>query len=312
MSPLRGLVLALSIVSTVWGVLSVPWETAYSHPPGSVHVPAALVHPHSSLWSPPAPMSVEELAQKIFSDITDIKPPVGAAAVQKIRWDHWLVELAVRWVLLGAVAWPLLTLASLRLPAFRSAARFSLGLVTAAGLCTALWFAGAGWGPPAPAGFALAGVLVGRAAASPEAGGPWLGMSSGLRPLGILATAVVGAAALSVAALLMAAPMPAVGASVAITLGFAGGIALAPTGGIARAAWHLGVVLVTVGVGEFAVGAVERLVEWFSLGLSPRRLPGEMTRGLLALLVLSALLTLAALLVAGLRRLRLRFLPCAN
>lgn len=312
MSPLRGLVLALSIVSTVWGVLSVPWETAYSHPPGSVHVPAALVHPHSSLWSPPAPMSVEELAQKIFSDITDIKAPVGAAAVQKIRWDHWLAELAVRWVLLGAAAWPLLTLASLRLPAFRSAARFSLGLVTAAGLCSALWFAGAGWGPPAPAGFALAGVLVGRAAASPVAGGPWLGMSSGLRPLGILATAVIGAAALSIAALLMAVPMPAVGASVAITLGLAGGIALAPTGGIVRAAWHLGVVLVTVGAGEFAIGAVERIAEWITLGLSPRRFPGELGSGLLALLALSAMLALAALLVAGFRRLHRRLSPCAN
>lgn len=307
MSPLRGLVLALTAVSVVLALLRVPWETAYSHPPGSAHVPTALVHPHSPLWSPPAPLAVEEMAIRVDSDG---KPPSGAAAVRKIRWDHWLAELPAPFVLFGAATWPFLALAALRLPSCRPAARFALGLLTTAVLGFGLWAAGGGWGPPAPAGLALAGILVARAAASPEAGAPWLGMSPGLRPLGILAAAVVAAATLAVAALLLTGPVSP--ALVPATLGLALGLALAPTDGVARAAWHLGVALVAVGAGQFAVETVERLAEWLALGLSPRRFTGELGSGLLALLALSAMLALAALLVAGFRRLRRCLSPCAN
>lgn len=309
MSPLRGLVIALTAVSAVGGVLRVPWETAFGHPAGSVHVPTALVHPHSPLWSPPARITADELAAQVRSGG---KPPAGAEAVRKIRWDHWLAELLSSWALLGAAAWPFLAVAALRLPSCRPAARFSLSLLASAGLCALLWVAGGGWGPPAPAGFALAGILVARAAASPEAGVPWLGMSPGLRPLGMLSAAVAGAAALAVAALLLVGPTSPALALIPATLGLAGGLALAPTDGVARGAWHLGAALAAVGVGQFAVDAVERLAEWSCLGLSPGRLPGEIALGLRAVLVLSAMLVLAALLVAGLRRLRRRLSPCAN
>lgn len=308
MSPLRGLVLALTAVSAVGGVLRVPWETAFSHPPGSVHVPTALVHPHSPLWSPPAGMTADELAVRMRSGG---RPPGGAEAVRRIRWDHWLAELLSSWALLGAAAWPFLALAALRLPSCRPAARFSLGLLASVGLCALLWVAGGGWGPPAPAGFALAGILVARAAASPEAGVPWLGMSPGLRPLGILAAAVTVAAALAVATLLLAGPTSQALALVPVTLGFAVGLALAPTDGVARAAWHLGATLAVVGAGEFAIDAFNRLTERFSLGLSLGRLPGESARGLLALLFLAGMIALAALTVAGIRRLRRRFSACA-
>lgn len=309
MSPLRGLVLALTAVSVVLGLIRVPWETAYSHPLGSVHVPTAVVHPHSPLWSPPAPLTVGEMASRMDSGG---KPPEGVAAVRKIRWEHWLAELLAPFLLFGAAAWPFLSIAAWRLPACRPAARFSLGLLTAAGLAFALWVVGAGWGPPAPAGFALAGILLARAAASPEAGAPWLGMSPGLRPLGVVALAVVGAAALAVAALLLMGALPPALAAIPVTLGLALGLALAPTDGVARAAWHLGVALLAVGAGEFAVDVAERLADWLSLGLRPRRFPGALARGLLALLALSAMLTLAALLVVGIRRLRRRLSPCAN
>lgn len=309
MSPLRGLVLALTTVSMVLGLLRVPWETAYSHPLGSEHVPSALVHPHSPLWSPPAPLTVEEMASQMGSGG---KHPAGAAAVRKIRWEHWLAELLSSWVLLGAAAWPFLALAGLRLPACRPAARFALGLLASAGLCLLLWFAGGGWGPPAPAGVAFAGILLARAAASPEAGAPWLGMSPGLRPLGVVALGVVAAAALAVATLLLMGALPPALAAIPVALGLALGLALAPTDGVARAAWHLGVALVAVGAGEFAVDVAERLADWISLGLSPRRFPGAWTRGLLALPVIAGMVAFAALLVAGFRRLRRSLSPCAN
>lgn len=308
MSPLRGLVLALTAVSAAWGLLRVSWETAFAHPDGGPMVGAALVHPPSPLWSPPAAMSVESLA----AQMSDTTFPPGGSAVGRIRWNHWLTELLVRWLLMGAAAWPALALAARRHPSCRPAARFSLGLLTAAGLCFALLVAGGGWGPPAPAGTAFAGILLARAAASPEAGAPWLGMSPGLRPLGILAAAVVAAAALAVATLLLMGALPAALAAIPVTLGLAIGLALAPADGVIRAAWHLGVTLAAVGLVEFAVGSAEVLAAWSSLGLRPDRLPGEVGRGLLAILVLSALLTLAALLVAGLRRLRRRLSPCAN
>lgn len=308
MSPLRGLVLALTAVSAVLGLLRVPWETAFAHPDGGERVGAALVHRPAPLWSPPAAMSLEALA----GQMSGTSLPTGGSAVLRIRWDHWLTELPSRFVLFGAATWPFLALAALRLPSCRPAARFALGLLTVTVLGFGLWAVGGGWGPPAPAGLALAGILVARAAASPEAGAPWLGMSPGLRPLGILAAAVAAAAALAVATLLLMGALPPALAAIPVTLGLALGLALAPTDGVARAAWHLGVALVAVGAGQFAVDTAERLAEWLALGLSPRPFPGELVRGLLAFLVVSAMLALAALMVAGLRRLRRRLSPCAN
>jgi len=272
-------------------------------------VPTALVHPHSPLWSPPAPLTVEEMASRMRDSG---RPPVGAEAVRKIRWEHWLTELLAPFLLFGAATWPFLALAAWRLPSCHPAARFSLGLLTATGLGLALWFAGAGWGPPAPAGTAFAGILLARAAASPEAGVPWFGMSPGLRPLGVVALAVIAAAALAAATLLLMGALPPALAAIPVTLGLALGLALAPTDGVARAAWHLGVALVAVGAGEFAVDVAERLADWLSLGLSPRGIPGAWMRGLLALLATSAMVALAALLVAGFRRLLRRLSPCAS
>jgi hypothetical protein len=307
MSPLRGLVLGLTAISAVWGVLQVPWETAYGHPPGTLAVATALVHPHSPLWAPPAPMSVEELARQM----SDSKPPPAVTAVRRIRWDHWLTELLARWVLLGAAVWPFLAVAARFLAASRAAARFSLGLLMTTVLCLLLWVVAGGWGPPL-AGPAFAGILLARAAAAPEAGPAWLGMSPGTRPLGVLAVALFGASALSIAALLLSLPLSPALAALFVTLGFTAGLALAPTGGVARAAWHLGATLSAVGLGEFAVGVADRLSEWASLGLVPQRLPGDIAGGLLTLCVLSAMVAAAALLVSAARRLRRSPFPCAS
>jgi len=306
MSPLRGLVLGLTAVSAAWGVLRVPWETAYGHPPGTSAVPTALVHPHAPLWEPPPPMSVEELARQM----SDSKPPAGVTAVRRIRWDHWLTELLARWVLLGAAAWPFLAVAARFLAACRAAARFSLGLLMTTLLCLLLWIAAGGWGPPL-AGPAFAGILLARAAAAPEAGAPWLGMSPGARPLGVLAVSLLVASLVSVATLLLSIPQSPALAAFLVILGFAAGLALAPMGGLVRAAWHLGATLVAVGIGEFAVGVADRLSEWSSLGLVPRRLPGDIASGLRSLAFLAAMVAAAALLVGAFRRLR-KNPPCAS
>jgi len=306
MSPLRGLVLGITAISAAWGVLQVPWETAYGHPPGTTAVPTALVHPHAPLWEPPLPISVEELARQM----SDSKPPAGVTAVRRIRWDHWLTEVLARWVLLGAAAWPFLAVAARFLARCQAAARFSLGLLMTTVLCLLLWVAAGGWGPPL-AGPAFAGILLARAAAAPEAGAPWLGMSPGARPLGVLAVSLLSASLLSVAALLLSLPLSPALAALLITLGFTAGLALAPMGGVARAAWHLWATLAAVGLGEFAVGVADRLSEWASLGLVPRRLPSDIAGGLLTLSVLSAMIAAAALLVGGLRRFR-KLPPCAS
>lgn len=307
MTPLRGLVLGLTAISAVWGVLQVPWETAFGHPPGSISVPTALVHPHAPLWSPPAPMSVEELARQMSHS----KPPAGVTAVRRIRWDHWLTELLARWVLLGAAAWPFLAVAARFVASCQAAARFALGLVTTTGVCLVPWVAAGGWGPPL-AGPALAGILLARAAAAPEAGAPWLGMSPGTRPLGVLAASLLSASLLSVAALLLSLPQSPALAALLITLGFAAGLALAPAHGVVRAAWHLGATLAAVGLGEFAVGVADQLSEWLSLGQVPRRLPGDIAGGLLTLSLLSAMIAASALLVYAVRRLRRPPSPCAS
>ncbi len=254
-------------------------------------------------------MSVESLA----AQMSDTTFPPGGSAVGRIRWDHWLTDLLMRWLLLGAAAWPALALAARRHPVFRQAARFSLGLLSAAVLNILLWFAGGGWGPPAPAGSAAAGILLARAASAPEAGSPGLGMSPGLRPLGLLAASLGLATLLSVVTMIVfRGELHPAAAAIPLVLGFALGLTLAPEGAVGRGAWHLGVTLVAVGLVEFAVGSAEVLAAWSSLGLRPDRLPGEVGRGLLALLALSAMLTLAALLVVGIRRLRRRPSPCAN
>ena len=306
MSPLRLLVLGLTAVSAVWGVLEVPWETAFGHPPGSTTVPHSQVHPHTPLWSPPPPMSVEELARQM----SFAKAPAGLTAVRRIRWDDWLKELLARWVLLGAAAWPFLAVLARFHPGCQPPARFALGLLTAAGLGFLFWVAVGGWSPPL-AGPAFTGILIARAAAAPEAGPPWLGMSPGVGPLGMLAVAFVAIFALFGAVALLSIPAPLPLGALLITLGFVAGLSLAPTGGVARAALHLGAATAAFYLGEFAVVVANQSSEWLSLGLAPRRWHLDLVDGVVSLAFISAMIVVAALLVGGFRRLRKK-VPCAS
>lgn len=306
MSPLRLLVLGLTAVSAAWGVLEVPWETAFGHPPGSTTVHHAMVHPHAPLWSPPASMSVEEFARQM----SYAEAPAGLTAVTRIRWDDWLNELLARWVLLGAAAWPFLAVLARFHPVCQAPARFALGLLTASGLGFLFWAAVGGWSPPL-AGPAFTGILLARAAAAPEAGPPWLGMSPGVGPLGMLAVAFVAIFALFGAAALLSIPPSLPLGALLITLGCAAGLSIAPTGGVARAALHLVVATAAFCLGEFAVVVANQSSEWFSLGLARRRWPLALVDGVASLAFISAMIAAAALLVGGFRRLRKKA-PCAS
>lgn len=310
MSPLRGLVLALTAVSAAWSVLRVPWETAFAHPDGGERVGAALVHRPTPLWSPPAAMSVEALA----GQMSGATLPAGGSAVLRIRWNHWPAELLVRWVLLGAAAWPAFALAARRLPACGAAARFTLALLALSGLNLLAWLSLGSWGPPWPTGFAAAALLVARAAAAPEAGAPWLGMLPGLRPLAALALSAGSFLVLGTVVVFLglddAIPLNSI--PLLLGLALALGLSVLPAGELVRGAWHLALALGFVGVVEFAVDAAERLAAWKSLGLRPEGLVDQFLEGLALLAGTAILSALAALLVAGLRRLRRRLSPCAN
>ena len=129
------------------------WESCYSTPGGNY----LMDLDSQPLWKRPNSPSFTEFTGH-FSNTS--LPGSGEISVYH-KWDLWLLDVLMIWLIGSLVITPISLLASRKDPALGVFARVGAGLITSAITCFLLWLIFGGWGPPAPLFFAFIGLGAG-------------------------------------------------------------------------------------------------------------------------------------------------------
>ena len=148
------IIVILFLVGTVsWKAFDGRWESRYSTQEGSY----LMDLDSQPLWDRPSSPSFADFTEHFSS--TSL-PGSGEISVYH-KWDWWLLDVFVIWLIVSLVVTPISFLASRRDPVLGVFARVGAGLITSALACFLFWLVVGGWGPPAPLFFAVIGLAAG-------------------------------------------------------------------------------------------------------------------------------------------------------
>ncbi|MEM7790385.1 MAG: hypothetical protein AAF546_03195 [Verrucomicrobiota bacterium] len=158
MRRLLPVIVSLFLVGTlVWLAFHGRWESAYILQKEQGSHTYLMDLSSRPLWDRPSAPSFADFAQHFSSSSL---PDSGEITVYH-KWDWWLLDVFMIWLIGSLVIAPISFLAFRRDRALGVFARVGAGLIASAIACFVLWLAVGGWGPPAPLFFAIIGLVTG-------------------------------------------------------------------------------------------------------------------------------------------------------
>ncbi|MEM7147162.1 MAG: hypothetical protein AAF591_18745 [Verrucomicrobiota bacterium] len=158
MRRLLPIIVALFFVGTlVWMAFHGRWGSAYTLQEEQGSHSYLMDLSSRPLWDRPSAPTFADFTQHFSSSSL---PDTGEITVYH-KWDWWLIDVFMIWLIGSLVIAPISFLAFRRDRALGVFARVGAGLIASALACFLLWLAVGGWGPPAPLLFGIIGLVAG-------------------------------------------------------------------------------------------------------------------------------------------------------
>lgn len=140
-------------VTLIWKAFDGRWESRYATNEGSYLMDLDSI----PIWDKPSPPSIDDFIEHFSGSFL---PSAGEITVYH-KWDWWLVDVFMVWLIGSLVIAPISFVAFRRDRFLGVFARVGAGLIASALVCVLLWLVFGGWGPPAPLFFAVIGLVAG-------------------------------------------------------------------------------------------------------------------------------------------------------